>query len=51
MRGIPFSISARSLSIALALTGAFLVVELGGIVTQSLALISDAAHVVTDTAA
>ena len=42
----------RSLKIALALTTAFLVVELiGGIVTQSLALISDAAHMFTDVAA
>ena len=42
----------RSLSIALALTATFLVVELvGGIITQSLALISDAAHMLTDTAA
>ena len=42
----------RSLSIALALTATFLVVEVvGGIVTQSLALISDAAHMLTDTAA
>lgn len=41
-----------SLSIALALTATFLVVEfVGGIVTQSLALISDAAHMLTDTAA
>lgn len=42
----------RSLKIALALTAAFLTVELiGGIVTQSLALISDAAHMFTDVAA
>lgn len=42
----------RSLKIALALTGIVLVVELvGGIVTQSLALISDAAHMFTDVAA
>jgi len=42
----------RSLTIALVLTTAFLLVELiGGIVTQSLALISDAAHMFTDTAA
>ena len=39
----------RSLKIALALTSAFLLVEfIGGIVTQSLALISDAAHMFTD---
>ncbi len=42
----------RSLTIALALTTAFLLVELiGGVVTQSLALLSDAAHMFTDTAA
>ena len=42
----------RSLRIALGLTTAFLVVELvGGIVSQSLALISDAAHMFTDVAA
>lgn len=42
----------KSLTIALALTTTFLVVELlGGIFTQSLALISDAAHMFTDTAA
>lgn len=42
----------RSLKIALGLTATFLVVELvAGIVTQSLALISDAAHMFTDTAA
>jgi cobalt-zinc-cadmium efflux system protein len=42
----------KSLTIALGLTTAFLVVELvGGILTQSLALISDAAHMFTDTAA
>src|SRR5262245_27840583 len=36
----------------LALTGAFLVVEVvGGLVTGSLALLSDAAHMFTDTAA
>lgn len=42
----------RSLRIALGLTTAFLVVELvGGILSQSLALISDAAHMFTDVAA
>ena len=42
----------RSLKIALALTTTFLVVELaGGILAKSLALISDAAHMFTDTAA
>ncbi|CAN5487031.1 CDF family zinc transporter CzcD [soil metagenome] len=44
--------SERALTMALALTTVFLLVELvGGIVTQSLALISDAAHMFTDTAA
>ncbi|MFL6678964.1 MAG: cation diffusion facilitator family transporter [Burkholderiaceae bacterium] len=42
----------KSLKIALALTGAFLVVELaGGLIARSLALLSDAAHMFTDTAA
>jgi len=42
----------RSLTIALGLTTTFLVVELiGGVLTQSLALISDAAHMSTDTVA
>lgn len=42
----------KSLKIAFGLTFVFLVVELvGGIVAQSLALISDAAHMFTDTAA
>lgn len=42
----------RSLMIALALTTTFLFVELvAGVLTQSLALISDAAHMFTDTAA
>lgn len=42
--------SERSLRLALALTGTFLVAEvIGGIVTGSLALISDAAHMLTDT--
>ncbi len=42
----------RSLFVALALTSIFLVVELvAGVLTQSLALISDAAHMFTDTAA
>jgi cobalt-zinc-cadmium efflux system protein len=41
-----------ALTKALALTGAFLVVEvIGGILTGSLALLSDAAHMFTDTAA
>ena len=43
---------AKSLWIALALTGTFLIAEvIGGIVTGSLALISDAAHMFTDAAA
>ena len=42
----------RSLRIAFGLTASFLLVELiGGVVTQSLALISDAAHMFTDVAA
>ena len=42
----------KSLKIALALTSAFLVVELaGGFIAQSLALLSDAAHMFTDTVA
>ena len=44
--------SEKSLKIAFALTLVFLVVELaGGIVARSLALLSDAAHMFTDTAA
>ena len=44
--------SQRSLTIALVLTTGFLAVELiGGIVAESLALISDAAHMFTDAAA
>jgi cobalt-zinc-cadmium efflux system protein len=42
----------QSLKIALGLTTTFLLVEIvGGVVTQSLALISDAAHMFTDVAA
>lgn len=42
----------RSLRIALVLTGTFLIAEvIGGIVTNSLALLSDAAHMFTDVAA
>ena len=42
----------RSLRIALALTATFLVIEVvGGLVTGSLALLSDAAHMFTDVAA
>lgn len=42
----------RSLWIALALTSSFMVAEvIGGVLTGSLALISDAAHMFTDTAA
>ena len=42
----------RALQLALTLTAAFLVAEvIGGILTNSLALISDAAHMFTDTAA
>lgn len=43
------AIHARKLKIALALTGTYLVAEvIGGIVTGSLALLSDAAHMLTD---
>lgn len=49
---LPSSRNERSLHIALALTGSFLVVEVaGGIITGSLALLSDAAHMFTDVAA
>ncbi|CAM3445173.1 MULTISPECIES: cation diffusion facilitator family transporter [Cupriavidus] len=42
----------RALKVALGLTSAFLLTELiGGVLTQSLALISDAAHMFTDAAA
>jgi cobalt-zinc-cadmium efflux system protein len=42
----------KSLKIALGLTSVFLLVEfIGGIMTESLALISDAAHMLTDVAA
>jgi cobalt-zinc-cadmium efflux system protein len=51
-RAIPTGCSERPLAFALALTGTFVLVEVaGGIVTGSLALISDAAHMLTDTAA
>lgn len=44
--------NARMLRIALALTGSFVVVEvIGGFVFDSLALLSDAAHMFTDAAA
>lgn len=44
------SANARRIALALALTGTFLVAEVvGGILTGSLALISDAAHMFTDT--
>ena len=44
--------NARSLTIALVLTGCFLLVEIaGGFIFGSLALISDAAHMFTDSAA
>ena len=42
----------RAMWIALFLTGGFMVAEvIGGLLTGSLALISDAAHMLTDTAA
>ena len=44
--------NARQLTIALALTGTFLIVEvIGGLLFNSLALLSDAAHMFTDAAA
>lgn len=44
--------SRRSLSIALALVSAYIVAEvIGGLVTNSLALLADAGHMVTDAAA
>ncbi|MFL6549848.1 MAG: cation diffusion facilitator family transporter [Povalibacter sp.] len=44
--------SARTLAIALALTGTFMLVEFaGGLLAGSLALIADAGHMLTDTAA
>ena len=43
------SSNSKRLGIAIALTGSFLVAEvIGGILTQSLALLSDAAHMLTD---
>lgn len=46
----PVSANAAALTKALMLTGTFLVIEVvGGILTGSLALISDAAHMLTDT--
>ena len=50
--GKPGAPHQRSLWIALALTSSFMVAEvIGGVLTGSLALISDAAHMFTDTAA
>jgi cobalt-zinc-cadmium efflux system protein len=44
--------SEKALWIALGLTGSFLIAEvIGGLVSQSLALLSDAAHMLTDVAA
>jgi cobalt-zinc-cadmium efflux system protein len=44
--------SSRLLGIAFALTGSFMVVEfVGGVLSNSLALIADAGHMLTDTAA
>ncbi|MFJ2988728.1 cation diffusion facilitator family transporter [Collimonas sp. NPDC087041] len=49
---LPSSQNEKYIWIALALTSTFLVVEvIGGLVTGSLALISDAAHMLTDTMA
>lgn len=50
--GQPGAPHQRSLWVALALTSSFMIAEvIGGILTGSLALISDAAHMFTDTAA
>ncbi|MBB1598435.1 cation diffusion facilitator family transporter [Variovorax sp. UMC13] len=50
--GKPGAPQQRSLWIALALTSSFMIAEvIGGVITGSLALISDAAHMFTDTAA
>ncbi|XID74758.1 cation diffusion facilitator family transporter [Alkanindiges sp. WGS2144] len=49
---VPTQDHSKRLWWALGLTGSFLIVEIiGGILTQSLALLSDAAHMFTDTAA
>lgn len=49
---LPSTENERALRFALALTGSFLVAEvIGGVLTGSLALISDAAHMLTDAAA
>lgn len=49
---LPNTENERALRFALALTGSFLVAEvIGGVLTGSLALISDAAHMLTDAAA
>lgn len=46
----PRTANTRALSLALMLTGTFLVAEIiGGLITGSLALISDAMHMLTDT--
>ncbi len=48
----PQSISVRPLLLALVITGGFMVLEfVGGILSGSLALLSDAGHMLTDTAA
>ena len=49
---LPSTENERALRFALALTGSFLIAEvIGGVLTGSLALISDAAHMLTDAAA
>src|SRR5688500_16520097 len=49
---IPSSTNERALWGALALTGSFMIAEVvGGVLSGSLALISDAAHMLTDVAA
>lgn len=43
------NVSARTMGVALAITGAFLIIEVvGGLVSHSLALLSDAGHMLVD---
>lgn len=52
LHALPSTENERTLRLALALTGGFLIAEVvGGVLTGSLALISDAAHMLTDAAA
>lgn len=49
---VPSTTNERALWLAVALTGSFMIAEVvGGLLTHSLALISDAAHMLTDVAA